>query len=142
MAKVRAEQLHAAQVISRSEGDAAGLSAGRLFKLVRHPRQDFNKQYLVVGATIELASEPVVESIGQFRDVTHSGIAAPQVHLSIECVEADSPWRPERVTAKPVIQGAQTARVVGPSSHDIWTDKYGRVKVQFHWDRVGKANDM
>ena len=141
LAKVRAEQLQAAQSVSRSEGDAAGLGAGRLFKLTGHSRKDFNKKYLVVGATIEMASEPVVDSIGQFREATSHGPQAAQVHLAIECVEADSPWRPERVTTKPVIQGAQTARVVGASGKEIWTDKYGRVKVQFHWDRVGKSDD-
>jgi type VI secretion system secreted protein VgrG len=45
------------------------------------------------------------------------------------------------VTPKPVIQGTQTARVVGPSGKEIWTDEDGRVKVQFHWDRAGKGDD-
>jgi type VI secretion system secreted protein VgrG len=56
-------------------------------------------------------------------------------------VEADAPYRPQRATPKPLIQGAQTARVVGPQGKEIWTDKYGRVKVQFHWDRLGKSDD-
>ena len=47
-----------------------------------------------------------------------------------------------RVTPKPVVQGAQTAIVVGPKGEEIWTDKYGRVKVQFHWDREGKRNEQ
>jgi type VI secretion system secreted protein VgrG len=50
------------------------------------------------------------------------------------------PFRPPRSTAKPVVPGTQTAVVVGPSGDEIFTDKYGRVKIQFHWDREGKNN--
>jgi type VI secretion system secreted protein VgrG len=50
------------------------------------------------------------------------------------------PFRPPLVTPKPVSQGTQTAVVVGPQGEDIFTDKYGRVKVQFHWDRDGKSD--
>jgi type VI secretion system secreted protein VgrG len=140
LAKVRAEQLHAAQSVARSEGDAAGLGAGRLFKLKGHPRKDFNKKHLVIAASVELSSDVAgSRPIGEVRD--YASADAPQIHLAIECVEADSPWRPERSTPKPVIQGSQTARVVGPSGKEIWTDKYGRVKVQFHWDRLGKSDD-
>jgi type VI secretion system secreted protein VgrG len=50
-------------------------------------------------------------------------------------------FRPERVTPKPIVQGPQTAIVVGPSGDEIHTDEYGRVKVQFHWDRLGKSDE-
>ena len=55
-----------------------------------------------------------------------------------ECVPVALPFRPARVTAKPTVRGTQTAVVVGPKGEEIFTDKYGRVKVQFHWDREGK----
>ena len=52
------------------------------------------------------------------------------------------PFRPARDTVrKPVVYGPQTAIVVGKSGEDIWTDKYGRVKLQFHWDREGKSDE-
>ena len=51
------------------------------------------------------------------------------------------PFRPARVTPKPVVQGPQTAIVVGAAGEEIYTDKYGRVKVQFHWDRYGKKDE-
>ncbi|MCL4808961.1 MAG: type VI secretion system tip protein VgrG [Thermoanaerobaculia bacterium] len=54
------------------------------------------------------------------------------------CIPAALPYRPARTTPRPVVQGSQTAVVVGPSGEEIFTDKYGRVKVQFHWDREGK----
>lgn len=51
------------------------------------------------------------------------------------------PCRPQCVTAKPIVRGCQTAYVVGPSGEEIYTDQYGRVKVQFHWDRQGQNDD-
>src|SRR5262249_21537948 len=59
-------------------------------------------------------------------------------HNSFTCIPSKLPYRPARTTAKPFVQGTQTAEVVGPSGQEIFTDKYGRVKVQFHWDRQGK----
>jgi type VI secretion system secreted protein VgrG len=50
-------------------------------------------------------------------------------------------FRPTRRTPKPFVQGPQTAVVVGPAGEEIFTDKYGRVKVQFHWDRYGQKNE-
>jgi type VI secretion system secreted protein VgrG len=51
------------------------------------------------------------------------------------------PYRPERITPRPFVQGPQTAIVTGPGGEEIYTDKYGRVKVQFHWDRLGEKNE-
>ena len=50
-------------------------------------------------------------------------------------------YRPARKTPRPVIPGSQTAIVVGKSGEEIWTDKYGRIKVQFHWDQEGKNDE-
>ena len=51
------------------------------------------------------------------------------------------PFRPPRITPRPIMRGPQTATVVGPSGEEIFTDKYARVKVQFHWDRLGKKDE-
>jgi type VI secretion system secreted protein VgrG len=56
------------------------------------------------------------------------------------CIPVALPFRPQRTTPKPVVQGTQTAVVVGPAGEEIFTDKYGRIKVQFHWDAQGKNN--
>jgi type VI secretion system secreted protein VgrG len=56
-------------------------------------------------------------------------------------IEAKVPFRPPRVTPKPLVHGTQTAVVVGPAGEEIYTDKYGRVKVQFFWDRIGKKDE-
>ena len=60
---------------------------------------------------------------------------------NFSCIPADVPFRPTRVSPKPVVQGAQTAVVVGPPGEEIFTDEFGRVKVQFYWDREGKKDD-
>ncbi len=75
--------------------------------------------------------------------VTHSARQTDQGHLveyvnSFACIPQALPFRPTRITPKPFVQGTQTAVVVGPKGEEIFTDKYGRVKVQFHWDRQGK----
>ena len=54
---------------------------------------------------------------------------------------ADIPYRPPLTAPRPLIRGPQTAMVTGPAGEEIWTDKYGRVKVQFHWDREGKRDE-
>ncbi len=60
---------------------------------------------------------------------------------SISCIPDSVILRPSRITPKPVVQGLQTAVVVGPKGEEIYCDKYGRIKVQFHWDRVGKKDE-
>lgn len=60
---------------------------------------------------------------------------------SFVCIPDTTVYRPARNTPTPVMQGLQTALVVGPPGEEIYTDKYGRIKVQFYWDRQGKKDD-
>ena len=133
VAKLRAEQMQVSQSVARSSGDAAGLAAGRLFTLDGYPHTDFNKKYLITATSCELVSDGARTGAGAGE--------APQFSINLEAIDAREPFRPARVTPKPTIQGTQTARVVGVSGEEITTDKYGRVKVQFHWDRAGTANE-
>ena len=61
---------------------------------------------------------------------------APSYRCSFVAMSSEQQFRPPRTTPKPFVQGPQTAVVVGPAGDEIYTDKYGRVKVQFHWDRL------
>src|SRR5437868_5188419 len=74
---------------------------------------------------------------------SRSGTAGSAAHYenTFECMPFATPFRPPRVTPRPFIPGAQTAVVVGPAGEEIFSDKYGRIKVQFHWDRRGKLDD-
>ena len=60
---------------------------------------------------------------------------------TFEAQAADAPWRPPLLTPRPRMAGPQTAVVVGPAAEEIWTDRHGRVKVQFHWDRLGSRDE-
>ncbi|RTL30414.1 MAG: type VI secretion system tip protein VgrG [Burkholderiales bacterium] len=112
------------------EGNAMGLKAGRTFKLSKHPREDQNAQYLLTSVQIQ-AQVAVFEA----------GMSGSRFQVSFEAIPAAQQFRPPRSTPKPFVQGPQTAVVVGPGGEEIFTDKYGRVKVQFHWDRLGKKDE-
>jgi type VI secretion system secreted protein VgrG len=80
--------------------------------------------------------------------VTHSGQnnyqagkGAASYSCSFTCIRKKVPYRPLLTIARPTIPGPQTAVVVGPPGEEIYTDPLGRVKVQFHWDRLGKKNE-
>ena len=103
---------------------------GYRFNLTSCPRDDANREYLLVSVTYRL-QEPCYAS-----DPTPA------------CYECDFvtqptslPFRPRRVTPKPRTNGPQTATVVGPAGEEIWTDEYGRIKVQFRWDRYGNMDE-
>jgi type VI secretion system secreted protein VgrG len=57
------------------------------------------------------------------------------------CIPSALPYRPPRSTPQPIVAGTQTAVVTGPAGEQTFTDQYGRVKVQFHWDRQGKNDE-
>ena len=71
---------------------------------------------------------------------TGSSRAATEYSNTFTAIPSALPFLPQRVTPKPVVSGSQSAVVVGPPGEEIFTDKYGRIKVQFHWDREGKYN--
>jgi type VI secretion system secreted protein VgrG len=75
---------------------------------------------------------------GDPRTATQRDVA---YHNTFECIPTALPFRPQRTTPVPTVHGSQTATVVGPAGSQVFTDKYGRVKVQFHWDREGKNDE-
>jgi type VI secretion system secreted protein VgrG len=132
-ARVRLEELHADYETVRAEGNARGLSSGALFTLTNYRRDDQNREYLIVSANYHVQSD-VFGSAAQ----TAQG---PVFRCDFTAIYAQAPYRPPRLTRKPIVQGPQTAIVVGKAGEEIWTDKYGRVKIQFHWDRYGKSDE-
>ena len=91
------------------------------------PRDDQNREHLIVAATLRPASSATTRRC--------PSAAAPSYRCSFIAMSSKQQFRPQRLTPKPFVQGPQTAVVVGPAGEEIYTDKYGRVKVQFHWDR-------
>ena len=127
LADTRLEELQSHHERFLGEGNAAGLCVGNLFKLTGHTRQDQNADYLIQAMDFQLASNEYSPEtiVGGFEGYQCAFSAIPKNQV----------FRPARLTPKPFVQGPQTAVVVGKSGEEIWTDKYGRVKVKFHWDR-------
>jgi len=130
LARAYVESLHGQGELIAATSSARGLFPGGLFTLVEHPREDQNRAYLVTSASYTLTG----------NDYTSGGNAFTFA-CNIEAVGKEHAFRPMPVTPRPVVRGPQTALVVGKAGEEIWTDKYGRVKVQFHWDRLGKSDE-
>lgn len=120
--------------------NARALAVGHLFKLERHPRADQNAEYLCAQLNLTAHLAPY-ESGTSSAGAAGGGGGAADFQCQFAAAPSSQAFRPERRTPKPFVQGPQTAVVVGPSGDEIFTDKYGRVKVQFHWDRYGKKNE-
>jgi type VI secretion system secreted protein VgrG len=134
-AKVRIQELQTSYLTAHGHGNAAGLGTGLRFKLDQYPRKDLNIEYLITQGIYSL-------TVDSYETGTPGGEPrGEEFAVEIEAIDAKTPFRPERRTPKPVVQGAQTAIVVGKAGEEIFTDKYGRVKVQFHWDRYGKQDE-
>ena len=131
-ASVRIDELGSQFELAHAITNARGLACGSLLTFEDHPRPDQNREYLVVGASHELAFGDY-ESLPETEGTTY--------RCAFAAMPSSQQFRPKRETPKPFVQGPQTAVVVGPGGEEIFTDKYGRVKVQFHWDRRGKKDD-
>ena len=130
-ARLRLEELQVDHARARGEATAGGLACGNRFELERHPRADQNRAYLVVATTCDVQSEGYRSAADTQREL---------LRCSFEAQDLTVPYRPPRTTPRPRVGGPQTATVTGPAGEEIHTDKYGRVKVQFHWDRQGKRD--
>lgn len=137
-AKLILQEAQSLQTCYTGTTNAFDMAVGTTFQLSKSARTADNVNYLLVGCTFraEYADHEAIEdlkSIKQRRD----GFVAEVV--AINAMEAV--FRPERSTPKPRMWGPQTAVVVGASGNEIETDKHGRVKVQFPWDREGENNE-
>ena len=141
--RVRAEALASEYKRTWGKSNVRNMAVGGTFKLKEHPRTDFNKEYLVLGASHKLQIETDEDKDGQTdTDQNANGEGKKESYESEFSVQLKSePFRAPLITPRPIIPGVQTAVVTGPSGDEIYTDKYGRIKVQFHWDRVGKKDE-
>ena len=131
--RVRMEELRADRETFQGGGDVTGLATGRKFTLSEGPSPADIGEYVVIASSIDLQSN-VYES-GTIGEMGES------YHCTFTAIKAADQFRPARLTPKPMIHGLQTAVVTGPKGEEIYTDKYGRIKVQFFWDREGKKDE-
>ncbi len=120
--QIRRELSARDKLVMHGSGTAVGFNAGGLFSLVDH---NLDGDYTLTRVSHSIATD------GRFASYSNSFV----------CIPADTPYRPERRTPRPRVTGIETATVVGPSGQEIHTDKHGRIKAQFHWDRDGGNDD-
>ncbi|KVH77308.1 type IV secretion protein Rhs [Burkholderia cepacia] len=129
--RVRLEEQQAEHERASADTDVRGVAPGYLFTLERCPRADQNREYLIVRCQYRFQENAYASDQG----------AEAVLHRTMMLVQPLSlPYRSPRDTPRPRTNGPQTATVVGPPGEEIWTDQYGRVKLQFRWDRYGQSN--
>jgi type VI secretion system secreted protein VgrG len=133
LAQVRGEEFGSQFERAAGETNARGVHVGSVFLLDGFSRADQNCKHLVVSSTHEL-------EFSDYEAMPEQG--GSSFHCKFVAMTTAQQFRPKRITPKPFVQGPQTAVVVGPGGEEIYTDKYGRVKVQFHWDSRGGNNEQ
>jgi len=138
--------------LAEGDSDQPRLASGHFLPLGEHPRSDWNQLWLLTEVLHEGKQPQVLEeSILELPSPSGRGAGgegAPgnaQFHQGYRNRFSATPWdipfRPALHHPKPKVLGSQTAVVTGPAGEEIHCDEYGRVKVQFHWDREGQADD-
>ncbi|WNI62538.1 type VI secretion system tip protein TssI/VgrG [Enterobacter asburiae] len=129
-ARIRQERWQVEHQQIQATATAAGIAPGHIFTLTNAPFFSDNGEYLVTAAGYH------------FEENRYASGEGETVHRTdFTVIPAPVSYRPAQSTAWPRTYGPQTAKVVGPQGESIWTDKYGRVKVKFHWDRLAKGDD-
>lgn len=130
-ARIRQEVWQAEHHSVSGTGTATGIAPGFTFAIINAPHFSDNGEYLVTSATYDFAENSYAS--GDAGDSRHN------IHFTV--LPSSVTWRTPPETPWPKTHGPQTAKVVGPKGESIWTDRYGRVKVKFHWDRLAKGDD-
>jgi len=129
---VRVDESQTAYAVIQGSGNAMGLQAGLEFELNGFYIADQNAKHYIVSASYVIEGGDLVSGLANDEQLFQCNFTA---------INSKQQFRPARKTLVPVIAGTQTAIVVGKEGEEIWTDKYGRIKVQFHWDREGESNE-
>ena len=129
LSKVRLEESMTFYETAEGESTCVRLVPGFKFSLSDHEHGEYNRDYFLTKL-VTRGEQPQ-----SLQEKAGSGGGDCSYSSRFTAIPASVPFRPARVTPKPVVEGIQTAKVTGPGGEEIYTDKYGRVKVKFHWDR-------
>ncbi|MBN3256663.1 type VI secretion system tip protein VgrG [Pectobacterium brasiliense] len=129
----RLDALRAGAMTGSGESNAAELMPGSSFTLTEHPNLALNIAWQLVAITHSGQQPQALEEESGGEPTTYSN--------SFEVVKASTTWRAD-LPYKPMVDGPQIATVVGPAGEEIYCDQYGRVKLQFPWDRYGASDDQ
>jgi type VI secretion system secreted protein VgrG len=133
IAEIRLQEAAMFQDKAQGRSCCSRFTPGFTFTLKDHDLTTLNQEYLIFDV-VHIGSQP--QTLAEVP-----GAGAFSYSNEFLCIPSSVTLRPERKTPKPIVEGVQTAIVVGPAGEEIYTDKYGRVKVQFHWDREGKKDE-
>lgn len=139
-ARVRMEQQGARRELVDGQGNLRHLASGYLFDLAKHPNDGENKRYLIEAVSCDF-EENALRKDGATNAAYSEGTSSTRYRQTFQVLPESALYRAVRSTPKPRTTGPQTAVVVGPSGEEIYTDQYGRIKVQFHWDRYGQRDE-
>ena len=127
--------------LAEGKSDVPTLISGHFLTLSEHPRADWNDLWLITGIQHQ-GKQPQVLEESVTSDVKASDGFTQGYRNQFTATPWDVPFRPQLNHRKPKVLGSQTAVVTGPQGEEIHCDQYGRIKVQFHWDREGQGNDQ
>ncbi|HDQ1488362.1 TPA: type VI secretion system tip protein VgrG [Escherichia coli] len=131
LTRIRMEEQRSPGSRVQGSGNIRTLMTGFTFTLENYLTAEVNREYLLVQTTLFIQDN--AQHSGQEQHFSYS--------TSFELHPTSEVYRPQRTLSKPHTKGPQSAIVTGPAGQEIWTDKYGRVKVQFGWDRYGKNDE-
>ena len=128
--QIRSEDLKAQTKSINGSGTALNIAPGFTFALNKHPHSSSNTNYFILSANydFEEAGYTTGKQVGKFR-------------ISFQVLPKSFVYRPALKTPKPQVIGTQAAIVTGPAGEEVYTNEYGDIKIQFHWDRYGKNDE-
>lgn len=134
LTRISREAYNALQEQVIGESNCPRLLPGQTFSLDGYDLESFDKEYFLIEVTAAGGQAQALEEV--------SGSGETSYGNNFVAVPSSINYRPKKSIEKPYVRGIQTATVVGPENEEIYVDEYGRVKVQFHWDRKGKKNEQ
>lgn len=133
ISKIRLEELQRDSIYAIGKSCCPRLQPGSTFTLTNHPIANLNRDYLIIE---------VLHKGEQPQSLEEHGANDTDSYLNVfTVIPAKNEFRPARTTNKPMVPGLLSAIVTGPEGEEIWPDEYGRVNVQFHFDREGQRNE-
>lgn len=126
--------------LAKGQSDLGNFRCGHLVTLSEHPRQEYNRQWLLVSVQHQGRQPQVLEESVSSEHLLDSSFTQGYRNR-FSAIPSETFFRPREPAAKPILS-SQTALVTGPAGEEIWCDEHARIKVQFHWDREGERNDF
>lgn len=130
LTKLRIEAMRAQRLTYKGQASTAGVCVGHKISITEHDVDRFNDDFHIISSSIRIDHN-------SYRSSTGNG----QSYINFVAIPLDTQFRAPMITPRPIVSGPETAIVTGPTGEEIHVDEWGRVKIHFHWDRIGLMND-